>query len=254
MPDGDRGTELTDAGRSGALRDTGLSAAPDAGMDRFARLVTSVLEVPVALVSLVEPGRQVFPGMNGLAEPWARARQTPLTHSMCRHVVLSREPLILPDAREDELTCANLAIEDLGVVGYAGMPLTDADGHVLGSLCAIDTEPHAWTARELQDLADLAAACSAELRLRIVSRHHEWARPRPARRKRGRRSWPSRPARRWAGRSCCCARPRSWPTRPGWPRCASGSGTWSPATSSLPTSVWCWCRTVGCGGSRTRRT
>ena len=42
----------------------------------------------------------------------------------------------------------NLAISDLGVIGYAGMPLTDADGLVLGSLCAIDTRPHAWTPRE----------------------------------------------------------------------------------------------------------
>lgn len=176
MPEADSDSGLAEDGRMEALRNTGLSAAADPGMDRFARLVTSVLGVPVALVSLVEPGRQVFPGMTGLAEPWASARETPLTHSLCRHVVLSGEPLIVRDAREDALTCASPAIEDLGVVGYAGMPLTDVDGHVLGSLCAIDTVPHAWTDRELRDLADLAAACSAELRLRIVSWHTELAR------------------------------------------------------------------------------
>jgi hypothetical protein len=56
------------------------------------------------------------------------------------------------------------------------MPLTDTDGEVLGSLCAIDTSPRDWTEEELADLRDLAAACSAELRLRIVSRHAEQAR------------------------------------------------------------------------------
>ncbi|MFJ7527936.1 GAF domain-containing SpoIIE family protein phosphatase [Streptomyces griseus] len=163
-------------GRLGALRETGLTAAPDAGMERFARLVAEVVGVPVALVSLVESARQVFPGMVGLADPWAVERQTPLTHSLCSHVVAEGRPLVLADARQDARTCDSLAIPDLGVVGYAGMPLTDGDGHVLGSLCAIDTEPRRWTPRELGLLEDLAQACSAELRLRIVSRQREQAR------------------------------------------------------------------------------
>ena len=162
---------LASAERLSALREAGLSAASDEGMERFARPVASLLGVPVALVSLVEADRQVFPGMVGLAEPWATGRQTPLSHSLCQHVVASGSPLVLPDARLDKLTCASLAIEDLGVVAYAGMPLTDDHGRVLGSLCAIDHRPRAWSQRELTDLADLAAACSGELRLRIMSGH-----------------------------------------------------------------------------------
>ncbi|MEU5884119.1 SpoIIE family protein phosphatase [Spirillospora sp. NPDC047279] len=157
------------AGRLEALAATGLSAAADAEMDRFARLAASVLGVPVALVSLVEADRQVFPGMLGLADPWGSARSTPLTHSLCRHVTASGEPLVLPDVREDERTRESAAIADLNVVAYAGMPLTDGEGHVLGSLSVIDTVPRDWTGQELQNLRDLAAACSAELRLRILS-------------------------------------------------------------------------------------
>jgi serine phosphatase RsbU (regulator of sigma subunit) len=160
---------LSSPGRLAALRQVGLGAAADAGMERLARLVASTLQVPVALVSLVERDRQVFPGMVGLAEPWATTRQTPLSHSMCQHVTASGSPLILSDAREEERTCDNLAIGDLGVIAYAGMPLTDGQGHVLGSLCAIDVRPRSWTAQELADLADLAEAGSADLRLRIVS-------------------------------------------------------------------------------------
>ena len=115
-------------------------------MERFARLVAGRLRVPVALVSLVEAHRQVFPGLVGLAEPWATRRQTPLSHSLCQHVVATGHPLVLADARSDDRTCTSLAIGDLGVVAYAGMPLTDSDGHVLGSLCAIDTEPREWSA------------------------------------------------------------------------------------------------------------
>ncbi|MYS24095.1 Serine phosphatase RsbU, regulator of sigma subunit [Streptomyces sp. DvalAA-14] len=162
---------LGDPRRLDALGDAGLTAAPDAGMERFARLVSRLIDVPVALVSLVEADRQVFPGQIGLGEPWASSRETPLTHSLCQHVVTSGSPLVLPDIREDERTWSSLAIGGMGVVAYAGMPLTDTVGNVLGSLCAIDTIPRDWTRQELANLEDLAAACSAELRLRISSRH-----------------------------------------------------------------------------------
>ncbi|MEV0211951.1 SpoIIE family protein phosphatase [Micromonospora sp. NPDC050695] len=159
---------LGDPARLRALADTGLDAAPDEALDRFARLVSDLLDVPVALVSLVSADRQFFPGAVGLPEPWSQRRQTPLSHSFCQHVVDIEVPLVLPDARLYPRVRDNLAIEDLGVVAYAGMPLTDLSGRVLGSLCAIDHKPRAWSAAQLRTLADLAAACSSELRLRIA--------------------------------------------------------------------------------------
>jgi serine phosphatase RsbU (regulator of sigma subunit)/transcriptional regulator with GAF, ATPase, and Fis domain len=166
---GDGWDVLFSPARLAVLRQVGLTAAADPDMERFARLVARMLGVPVALVSLVESDRQVFPGQVGLDEPWATTRQTPLSHSMCQHVAATGSPLVLADARQDQRTCDNLAMDDLGVIAYAGMPLTDGQGHVLGSLCAIDNRPRTWTQRELADLADLAAACSSELRLRIAS-------------------------------------------------------------------------------------
>jgi GAF domain-containing protein len=162
---------LSDPARLYALLRTGLAAAPDPAFDRYAALVRKILGVPVALVSLVDDARQFFPGAAGLAEPWAQSRSTDLDHSFCRHVILSARPLVVTDARADGRVCDNLAIADLGVIAYAGMPLTDEDGHILGSLCAIDDRPRNWTDTELDLLADLATACSAELRLRIAADH-----------------------------------------------------------------------------------
>ncbi|MEU8422050.1 SpoIIE family protein phosphatase [Micromonospora sp. NPDC048835] len=159
---------LGDPQRLRALADTGLDATPDEALDRFARLVGDLLDVPVALVSLVSADRQFFPGAVGLPEPWSQRRQTPLSHSFCQHVVDIEAPMVLPDARLYPRVRDNLAIDDLGVVAYAGMPLTDLSGRVLGSLCAIDNKPRAWTTAQLRTLADLAAACSSELRLRIA--------------------------------------------------------------------------------------
>ncbi len=167
---------LTDAARLRSLAQVCVDSEPDAAFDRFAALVRRMLGVPVALVSLVDDERQYFPGQVGLAEPWATARETPLTHSFCQHVVAEGEPKVFPDARVYAQVRDNLAIPDLGVVAYAGMPLKDADGRTLGSLCAIDTKPRAWTADELAILTDLAEACASELRLRIAGDVAETAR------------------------------------------------------------------------------
>ena len=145
-------------------------SAVDESFDRYARMVRWALGVPVALVSLVEPDRQVFVGADGLPAAYDLARETPLSHSFCQWVVLGQVPLIIDDARLHPWLWNNPAICDLGVVAYAGHPITDDAGRVIGSLCAIDDQARTWDEASLGALADLAAACSAELaqrRLRI---------------------------------------------------------------------------------------
>ena len=72
-----------------------VDTPPEEGFDRFTRLATHVLGVPTALVSIVETerDRQYFTSACGLGEPWASQRQTPLSHSFCKHVKASGEPL-----------------------------------------------------------------------------------------------------------------------------------------------------------------
>ncbi|WP_323793905.1 GAF domain-containing sensor histidine kinase [Nocardioides sp.] len=141
-----------------------ISVRPELGsFDHYARLLQRSLGVPVGLVSIVEEYRQVFLGALGLPDPWQEARETPLSHSFCQYVVAREEPLIIEDAREEPFLADNLAIPVLGVIAYAGWPITDSRGKVVGSLCAIDGEPRAWTPVDLENLRDLAAACSAEI-------------------------------------------------------------------------------------------
>jgi GAF domain-containing protein len=151
--------EATTLGAIASVCDPG----EDRSFDHYARLTRRLLSVPTALVSIVEQHRQVFPGMVGLPEPYASTRETPLTYSFCQHVVQDQQPLIIVDARVVPRLRGNLAISDLSVVAYAGWPLVDANGRTVGSLCAIDSVPRAWTDEELSLLEDLALACSAEL-------------------------------------------------------------------------------------------
>lgn len=142
----------------------------DPSFDRYARLVRTILDVPVALVSLVGRGRQVFVGQDGLPAPLDQDRETPLSSSICQYVVADSAPVILPDTRLSDRLIGNGAIDELNVLAYAGYPLTDGTGAIVGSLCALDYETRDWDKAELAVLEDLAAACSAELELREKSR------------------------------------------------------------------------------------
>ncbi len=131
--------------------------------DHYARLVRRLLDVPVALVTMIEPGRQVFPGMSGLREPYCTTRETPLSHSFCKYVVHDAEPLLISDARTDLRLADNPAVAEFDTIAYAGWPLVDTQGVTVGSLCAIDSMPREWTPDQVEILRDLAFACSAEL-------------------------------------------------------------------------------------------
>jgi hypothetical protein len=162
----DAAATARDAARLDALRETGLlDSGAEPSFDRHARLAAEVLNAPVALVSLVDSDRQYFKSCLGLPEPWAGQRESPLTHSFCQHAVASREPLVVDDAREHELLRDNLAIRDMGVIAYAGIPLIDAGGHALGTLCVIDSQPRHWTSHQVQLLRDLAASVVTEIAL-----------------------------------------------------------------------------------------
>lgn len=94
--DGALDRSLQNPARLAALADTDLpDSAAEESFDRLTRMVTRLLGVPVALVSLVDDARQFFKSQQGLQAPFSRERQTPLSHSFCQYVVIDRAPLIV---------------------------------------------------------------------------------------------------------------------------------------------------------------
>lgn len=162
-------TPLDDAQRLQGLRDSGLLDTPaEEGFDRITRLATRILDIPIALVTLVDRDRQFFKSCVGLPEPWASRRETPLSHSFCQHTVTTGAELVIEDARLHPELRDNLAVPDIGVIAYAGIPLVTSDGAMLGSFCAIDTKPRRWSASDLATLRDLAESAASEIELRIT--------------------------------------------------------------------------------------
>jgi GAF domain-containing protein len=150
-------TRLSALGRA-ALLDTD----PEPYFDRITRLAAR-LNSKTTLLSLVDSDRQFFKTQCGLGEPYATSRETPLSHSFCKHVVSSKQPLIVADARMVPVLADNAAISDLHVISYLGIPVRGLVDEVIGSFCAINLEPRDWSANDLELMTDLAHIVEDEI-------------------------------------------------------------------------------------------
>ena len=120
------------------------------------------MEVPIALVSLIDDDRQWFKSSYGLS-----AAQTSRDVSFCGHVVADGNPLIVSDARDDIRFADNpLTTGEPKVRFYAGMPLRTGEGFVLGTLCAIDHVPRVPSSKQLEMLSLLAGQVVDQLEAR----------------------------------------------------------------------------------------
>src|SRR5918994_872749 len=110
---------------------TGSDASPmDAEarelFDRAARLAASLLDVPVALITIADGDELHFASCVGPQHPWGSTPGIPISHSVCQHAIRSRKPLLIEDARVDEIVKDSPAVGALGIVAYLGVPLNSA--------------------------------------------------------------------------------------------------------------------------------
>lgn len=156
-------TALNEEARLAALYELELLDTPDEPVfDRVTRLVTQLLKVPMAKVSLIDAEREWLKSQVGV-----EAREMPRGVAFCAYTVMALEPLIIEDARQDPRFADNpMVTVPEGVRFYAGIPLCTSDGLVMGALCAMDTQPRVLSESEMGALHDLAAIVTDEIRLR----------------------------------------------------------------------------------------
>jgi GAF domain-containing protein len=165
---------LADRHRLAAIARSDLfPGVPEPTFDPYVRLVARLLDVPTALVTIVTDDLQFFPAQIGLGEPWASRGETPIELSMCQHVVLGDAPLVVEDGPHDERVASTLAVTEMEVVAYLGVPLRSPEGLALGTICAVDDEPRLWQERDIAVLQDVADAVSQAIALRTSE--HLWA-------------------------------------------------------------------------------
>jgi PAS domain S-box-containing protein len=146
--------------RSYAILDTDREAS----FDDLVKLVAQICEAPIAVVNLIDEGRQWFKAEVGLG-----VRETPLETSFCAHALLAQDGMVVPDATGDpRFACNPLVTGEAHLRFYAGVLLKTAEGLPLGTLCVLDTEPRPDGLTEFQSsaLKTLAGQAMAQLELR----------------------------------------------------------------------------------------
>ena len=153
------GALLTEeAARLRSLRRSGaLEAALREPLDRIARRAADVFDMPLAMVTLLDERTQIWHGAAGLdAHAPDVPRETQRSRSLCEQVVLGGTAIVVPDTARDARLEDQPVIPGAGIRFYAGVPLRNADGPVIGTLCLMDKAPRTLDDSEMQLLASLA--------------------------------------------------------------------------------------------------
>jgi EAL domain-containing protein (putative c-di-GMP-specific phosphodiesterase class I)/GGDEF domain-containing protein len=152
--------KLAEARRLDALHKLNLlDTPPSEAFDRITRMAASLFNLPIAAVSLTDADRQWFKSRVGVEHT-----SIPRLRAPCGEVTGGGGPLIIPDLLADEYF-RDSPLAASGIRYYAGAPLTTQDGHCLGAMCVLGTEPRDTTPQELSALCDLAGMVMSQIEL-----------------------------------------------------------------------------------------
>jgi diguanylate cyclase (GGDEF)-like protein len=149
-------------GSGGSTRPAEVPLAPQPELERIVQLAASLCGAPMAALSLADGEQQRLLPRVGI-EPDRVTRDG----SLCAHAMLQREPLVVADARGDPRFAGAPLVDDaVGVRFYAGLPLHDREGVVLGTLAVMDNVPRTLSGEQLIALEVLARQASQEVEAR----------------------------------------------------------------------------------------
>jgi GAF domain-containing protein len=155
---------VRDEERVAALESSQLvGTGPEDAFDRLVELAAFLSGAERCCITLCDAERFTYKSTFGV--PAGSTLSGNMEDSFCRYVVGSGRPLVVNDAPNDPRVHDNPAIVLYGVVAWAGYPIEDARGAVLGTICLIETKPRVWSERDILILATTARSVCTEISL-----------------------------------------------------------------------------------------
>ncbi|MDG5491919.1 GAF domain-containing sensor histidine kinase [Psychroserpens sp. SPM9] len=127
-----------------------LDSLPEKDYDKITKLIATICEVPIALITVLDQDRNYFKSHYGI--PF---NESPRDISFCGHAILEDDLLIVPDARQDSRFKGNPLITSLQAIFYAGVPLINPEGYSLGTICVFDHKPRQLNNTQIEALKTL---------------------------------------------------------------------------------------------------
>jgi GAF domain-containing protein len=130
-----------------------LDSVADSSLIILTKLAADICRCPIATITLVDEDKEWYFTKVGLAE---EEKEAPRAVSFCGHVVCSKKIMIISDTLQDQRFEDNpFVLDDPPVRFYAGIPLINKDGYVLGTLCVIDHIPRQISQSQIRKLSML---------------------------------------------------------------------------------------------------
>ena len=150
-----------DAARSRSLDELGLAVAGrEERFQRVTRLASQVFGVPIAIVNVLDRDTVWIKANTGLEDAVCASR----ADSFCDVTVRQGTPLVVRDATADPRFAAlPMVAGEPHLRFYAGVPISDDNGIVVGTLCILDTAPGTLGDAELNLLIELGDWVQSEL-------------------------------------------------------------------------------------------
>ncbi len=140
-----------------------MDTRPEDRFDLIARLAAQQFRTPMAFINLIGRDRQFSKSAHGLA-----VSDMDRSLSVCAHTIQNDSVFVVHDMLEDS-RFRHLPIVAGGpkIRFYAGAPLISRNGHRLGAICVVDTEPHKrFSSRKKAMLRDMASLAVEQFYLR----------------------------------------------------------------------------------------
>ena len=140
-----------------------LDTDPEPEYDHITELARTMLDAPVAAVTLISAERQWFKSVQGLDQGECSRKD-----SFCTVTIQQPEPMVVEDALLHPLfRDSALVVGEPYIRSYLGIPLALPSGHHAGALCVIDYRPRTFTEQQVTALKKLAACVEKEFALRL---------------------------------------------------------------------------------------
>jgi len=159
---------VNEAERLQALREYSiLDTLPEKDFEDITKIASEICQTPISLITLIDSERQWFKSNRGL-----NVTETPRDYAFCAHAINKPDSILtVKDSRTDVRFVDNPLVTGYpNVIFYTGVPLINADGFSLGTICVIDHKPRELNEMQLGSLRALSNQVVSLFELRKTNR------------------------------------------------------------------------------------